>query len=112
MTIKMIPNIGNWEMIAFILFQDCIVGSNPHFSRSELMTDKHLDTAVDLTKLLGHKKNPTHPDKTLQRTIQNMRDKGLMEFLGRGEYRLTESGFEIMQIVAEKFPYQQIRDDL
>ena len=43
---------------------------------------KHLDLAVNFSRILKHKKDPRRPEETLQRTIQNLRDKGLIEFLG------------------------------
>ena len=43
---------------------------------------------------MGHKKDPGSLENTLQRTIQNLRDKGYIDFLGSGEYHLTVKGLE------------------
>lgn len=60
------------------------------------MTQKNLDLATVLLKILGHKKHPEKPEQTLQRTIQNLRDKGDLEFLGEGRYKLTPKGSQEM----------------
>ena len=70
---------SNWQ---FILY----------FMRSELMADANINSAIKFLKLFGHKKHPKNPTETIQRTIQNLRDKGYIDFLGQGEYRLTVSG--------------------
>ncbi|MDA8091135.1 MAG: hypothetical protein M0Z61_13065 [Nitrospiraceae bacterium] len=97
--------ISHWEEMAFLLI-GTIANKNSYFSRSKLMTPKNLNIAIIILRKLGHKENPEHPEETLQRTIQNLRDKGYIEFLGRGEYRLTEKGIlkkqEIFDKVAEK----------
>jgi predicted transcriptional regulator len=46
--------------------------------------------------MLGHKERPEQPAATLDRTIQNLRNKGYIEFIARGEYKLTEKGFNTM----------------
>lgn len=58
---------------------------------------KDIDWAVKLLGVLGHKERPEQPEATLRRTIQNLRDKGYIEFLGRGEYKLTENGLKRME---------------
>jgi hypothetical protein len=100
---------GNWVTIACILIKKILVGNNPHFSRSELMTTENLDFAVTLSSALGHKEKPQHPDKILQRTIQNMRDEGFIKFHGNGEYELTKAGLEIMKEIADRFPYKELK---
>ncbi|MBI5141600.1 MAG: hypothetical protein HZA20_05335 [Nitrospirae bacterium] len=84
---------SNWETIAFLLINKILIAQNPFFSRSKLMSCENMTLAIRFSNLLGHKKAPDHPEETLQRTIQNLRDKGYIDFLGRGEYKLTESGF-------------------
>jgi len=103
---------GNWETIAFIIIKKILIGKDPYFMWSELMTMEHLDFAVQLTEFLGHKKNPQYPDKTLQRTIQNLRDKGFIRFLGQGDYKLTASGHNKMERLAGKFPYHTLKKAL
>ena len=100
---------GNWETIIWIIIKKILVVDNPRFSRSELMTTEHLDFAVTLTSVLGHKSKPRHPEETVQRTIQNMRDKGLIMFHGDGEYELTKLGYEFMEKLAGRFPYNRLK---
>jgi hypothetical protein len=52
---------GNWETVIFIVIRRILVGNNPHFSRSELLAQEHVDFMVKFTGLLGHKENPEHP---------------------------------------------------
>ena len=99
-----IKGISNWEIIAFVLINRLLVGNNPYFSRSEFMTQKNLDFAVKLTRVLNHKENPQHPDKTLQRTIQNLRDQGYIEFLGKGEYKLSKDGVKFALLIEKNIP--------
>ena len=87
---------SNWETIAFLLIDALVDLQKPHFTRSQLMTADNLTRAVKILSGMGHKERPDHPDMTLQKTIQNLRDQGCIEFLGRGEYRLTEKGFKRM----------------
>ena len=110
MTKKMNLRGGNWETIACILIKKILVVKNPHFSRSELMTTEHLDFAVTLSSALGHKSKPQHPEETLQRTIQNMRDKGFIKFHGDGEYELTELGYYKMEKSAGRFPCSELKE--
>lgn len=108
MITKIIPGYSNWELIAFIIISKLIVGNNPYFRRSEIMTIENLKLAEILTAALGHKKKPRHPEETLQHTLQKMRDKGFMEFLGSGEYKLTDDGFKTTRIIGEKYSYNQL----
>jgi hypothetical protein len=102
---KIIPGVSNWEFIAFIILNHLATAKNHVISRSEIMTIQNLTLAEKITEAFGHKSNPKHPDKTLQRTLQNMRDKGYIDFLGVGEYRLTEKGAEIARVIGEKHPH-------
>lgn len=102
---KMTPVVPNWEAFAFIILDHLATTENHVISRSEIMTIQNLTLAEKITKALGHKSNPKHPDKTLQRTLQNMRDKGYIDFIDRGEYKLTEKGAEIARVMGERFPY-------
>lgn len=94
---KAIITSSNWETIAFILIDKVLVLNNPHFTRTQIMSSDNMDSAITISKILGHKKRPTHPEETLQKTIQNLRDKGYIEFFGQGEYKLTEDGFKKMK---------------
>ncbi|MHC4586258.1 MAG: hypothetical protein ACYS3N_17135 [Planctomycetota bacterium] len=100
---------GNWETIAFMIIKKILVCKNPHFSRSELMTMEHLNFAVILSSALGHIDKPRHPEETLQRTIQNMRDKNLIKFHGDGEYELTKLGYYVMEKLSGRFPYSELK---
>ena len=50
----------------------------------------------------GHKIRPKHPEETLQRTLQNMRDKNWIDFVDRGEYELTDEGYKVLLTVKGK----------
>jgi Mn-dependent DtxR family transcriptional regulator len=67
---------------------------------------ENLDKAVNWLQHLNHKKYPQHPEETLQRTIQNLRDKGYIIFHGQGEYELTDSGIEECKRVAYELNVQ------
>jgi hypothetical protein len=90
------PNFTNWEVVALCLIKRLIVGNNLNFSRSELMSDNYLDHAIRMLSVFGHKKIQSKPKETLQRIIQNLRDKGYIDFLGQGEYVLTQKGKEAL----------------
>ncbi len=99
MTRLILAERSNWETIAFLLINR-IAGKSGLFNRAQIM--KNIDMAVLLSsRILGHKKNPDHPEETLQKTMQNLRDKGFIDFLGRGEYKLTATGHERMKHVVE-----------
>ena len=95
MTLQVLsPDFTNWEFTALLLIKRLLIGNNLDFSRSELITDRNLNTAIKFLTIFGHKKLPNKPVETLQRTIQNLRDQGYIDFLGQGEYRLTKKGYE------------------
>ena len=101
---KFIRGGSNWQDLIFIIIKKLLVGNNPFFNRAELMRSKNLDIAVNLSEIFGHKKRPKHPEETLQRVLQNMRDKGFIEFLGKGEYKLTKTGYIEMEAVHKRIP--------
>ena len=92
---------SNWETIAFLLINQIVIREYHFFFRSQLMSSDNIDLATEFSALLGHKKNPAHPEETLQRTIQNLRDKGFINFLGQGEYKLTTDGYYKMLATVE-----------
>jgi hypothetical protein len=94
---KRIKLIGasNWETITFLRIRLILGGNRPYFSATGFMKD--IDWALKLLALLGHKERPQQPEATLRRTLQNLRDKGYIEFLGRGEYKLTKNGLKRME---------------
>ena len=94
--------IPNWELCAWVIIGKLLVGKSRNFSRSEFMKIDNVSMAQLLTVALGHKRRPQCAESTLQRTLQNMRDKGYIDFLGKGEYRLTDSGAEKLGSVTEK----------
>jgi hypothetical protein len=98
-TLKMLGSGSNWKLVAYILIQPWISKTDRRFSRPELM--RNVDKILPLLKAFGHKKMPQHPEETLQRTIQNMRDNGLIDFLGQGEYKLTEKGYNELISIKE-----------
>ena len=97
---------SNWETVAFLLIYDFLKTTGRHFIRSELMRMENLDKAVAWLRHLNHKKHPEHPEETLQRTIQNLRDKGYIIFHGQGEYELSDLGVEECERVASELNVQ------
>lgn len=85
---------SNWETIAFLIINKITDGNQSVFYRKSLMSN--IDLAIDFSHILGHKRKPEHPEETLQKTIQNLRDKGFIEFLGNGKYRLSGDGYNKM----------------
>lgn len=94
---------SNWETVAFLIIHKFLRVTGKKFYRIELMRAENIDNAVDWLKQLNHKKYPKHPEETLQRTIQNLRDKGFIVFHGQGEYELTKAGVEECRRVASEF---------
>jgi len=94
---------SNWETIAFLLINDILSGHERVFRRSEVMSPDLLDVAIKRAISLGHKRNPKHPEETLQKTLQNLRDKGFVDFLGRGDYKLTADGYNKMSKVVTEY---------
>jgi len=87
--------LPNWEVAAFYFIQSFVRGTERQFTRQQIM--KKIDEIIPLFILLGHKQKPTHPEETMQRTLQNMRDKNWIDFLGKGEYALTSAGFNKLE---------------
>jgi hypothetical protein len=83
---------SNWEIAAFLTIKHILVGKILRFSRSELMNFSNLENAQKLLIFFGHKENPQKLESTMQRTIQNLRIKGYISFIDRGEYKLTSKG--------------------
>jgi hypothetical protein len=100
--LRNVTGIANWEMVAFVIINKLLVGNNRRISRSEIMTLENLSLAEFVTGVLGHRRNPKCAEQTLQRTLQNMRDKGFIDFLGNGEYRITEIGYKKAEEYREK----------
>jgi DNA-binding PadR family transcriptional regulator len=88
---------SNWETILYYLINKTAKVKGPYIYRTELMKMENLELARQLSEPFGHKKDPKAIEQTLQKTLQNMRDKGNIEFLGQGEYRLTEEGLNRMR---------------
>jgi hypothetical protein len=108
MPLKTDAGVPNWELCAWVIINKLLVGKNRRFSRSEFMTLENLSLMEFVTsKALQHKRNPQHVMETLQRTIQNMRDKGHIDFLGQGEYRLTDAGVKKAEEMRSKYSYDK-----
>jgi hypothetical protein len=93
---------SNWEIVAFYLIEPFIGETKRRFSRQQIM--RGLYDIIPLLHLFGHKKNPSHPEETLQKTLQNMRDKKWLIILGggyTGQYELTEEGYKTLMSVKE-----------
>jgi hypothetical protein len=72
---------SNWEFVAFYLIEPFITERNRQFKRTQVVNERTLGNALLFLDVLGHKKQPEHPEKTLQKTLQNMRDKGWIKFV-------------------------------
>ena len=93
---------SNWEIVAFYLIEPFISEKRRQFSRQQIL--RGLENIIPMLHLLGHKRNPNHPEETLQKTLQNMRDKKWLIILGggyTGQYELTDEGYKILQSVKE-----------
>jgi len=93
---------SNWEIVAFYLIEPFIGETKRRFSRQQIM--RGLYDIIQLLNIFGHKKNPSHPEETLQKTLQNMRDKKWLIILGggyTGQYELTEEGYKTLMSVKE-----------
>lgn len=89
---------SNWEFNTFYLINHCVSEKYRQFSRNEIM--KNLGEIYGLMAFYGHKENPKHPEETLQKTLQNMRDKNWVKFLDyRGEYELTDEEYKMLLIL-------------
>lgn len=91
---------SNWEIVAFYLIEPFISEKRRRFSRQQIL--RGLDDIIPILTLFGHKKNPNHPEETLQRTLQNMRDKKwlIMPDGGyTGQYEITDAGYKILQSI-------------
>jgi hypothetical protein len=106
--IKIIPGYSNWEIVLLIIINKVTIGKNRRFNRSDIITSDNIKFAETLTSALGHKEKPEHPEETIQRTMQNLRDKGYVYFLGGGEYRLTDDGIEATEAMGQRYSYDSI----
>lgn len=84
---------SNWEFVAWFLIDPCVTEKDRSFTRAQIMRSDY-EEIYDLLIMLGHKKCPQHPEETIQKTLQNMRDKGWITFIGQGDYRLTIEGYD------------------
>ena len=87
---------SNWEFLSFYLIEPHVAEKHRRFSRPGLV--RRVEEIYPLLALIGHKKRPEHLEETLQRTLQNMRDKGWINFIGyyQGEYELTDEGYKVL----------------
>ena len=105
-TISLKIRDSNWETVAFLIIHEFVRTAGKHFFRSDLMKTENIGKAVKWLQYLNHKKFPTHPEETFQKTIQNLRDKGFIIFHGQGEYELTKLGIEECRRVANELNVQ------
>jgi DNA-binding PadR family transcriptional regulator len=94
---------SNWETVAFLLFYDFLITTGKKFTRSALMRSDNIDKVVKWLTRLNHKAHPEHPEQSLQRKIQDLRNKGFIVFHGNGEYELTDDGVAECHRVANEF---------
>lgn len=100
--LKPFPLRSNWEIVAFYLIEPFVSDTRRRFSRQQML--RGLDDIIPLLHLFGHKKSPNHPEETLQKTLQNMRDKKWLKMLGggyTGQYELSDEGYIKLQSVKE-----------
>ena len=83
---------SNWEFVVWCLINACTSEKDRSFARTQILR-RNYDKIYDVLILLGHKKRPQHMEETIQKTLQNMRDKDWILFLGQGDYRLTDEGY-------------------
>ena len=83
---------SNWEFVAWYLIQPSISETSRSFSRTQILR-RDYEQVYNILVILGHKKRPEHMEETIQKTLQNMRDKNWISFLGQGDYKLTDQGF-------------------
>jgi hypothetical protein len=83
---------SNWEFVAWYLIQPSISETSRRFSRTQILR-RDYEQVYNMLVILGHKKRPEHMEETIQKTLQNMRDKNWISFLGQGDYRLTDQGY-------------------
>jgi DNA-binding PadR family transcriptional regulator len=93
--------IPNWELLVWSLIEPHITEKSRRFSAAQIMREKY-ESIYKTLKVLGHKKAPKAPEATMRRTLENMRDKGWIEFYGGGEYELTEDGYNYLVNLKER----------
>jgi len=91
---------SDWEFIVWYLINPFVTEKHRSFTRAQIMR-KNYDDVYELMKLLGHKKQPQHTEETIQKTLQNMRDKNWITFLGQGDYKLTDDGYRELLVQHE-----------
>ena len=92
-----------WEFAAWYLIDPRITERDRSFTRAEIMREITREDFKDLYNLMilsGKKTAPQQMENTLQRTVENMRDKGWIMFLNNyhGDYRLTDKGYRQLLI--------------
>lgn len=83
---------SNWEFVAWFLIRPIISETSRSVSRMQILR-RNYEQVYNLLIFLGHKKRPEHVEETIQKTLQNMRDKGWITFLGQGDYKVTDEGY-------------------
>jgi hypothetical protein len=67
-----------------------------HLTRSDHISYDRISIAEMMVPILDHKKNQRYPENTIQRTTQNLRDGGNIDFAGHGRYRMTGSRLSML----------------
>lgn len=83
---------SNWEFVAWYLIHPSISETSRSFSRTQILR-RNYEQVYNILIFLGHKKRPEHMEETIQKTLQNMRDKSWITFLGHGDYKITDEGY-------------------
>jgi predicted transcriptional regulator len=99
--LKLFGGKSNWEFVVWYLIDSCVTEKHRYFTRSEIIQkDKDYEGIYKILEICGHKKGPQHMEQTIQKTLQNMRDKNWIKSLGRGDYEVTNDGYK--ELVAQK----------
>jgi predicted transcriptional regulator len=90
---KLFGRKSNWEFVVWYLVDPYVTEKHREFTRSEILQENY-EEIYQLLKVVGHKKRPEHIEQTIQKTLQNMRDKNWILFFGQGDYKLTDEGYK------------------
>lgn len=85
---KAIGDLSSWESAVFKAIKSLTQGKGSRvFYRQELIRD-YLSEIVREVEKDGWTAEKQTPEQTLSRILQKLRDYEMIEFLGRGEYKL------------------------
>ncbi len=97
---------SNWEFVSWYLIDPFVSEKDQSFSRTQILR-KNYEEIYTLLIICGHKNRPEHPEATIQKTLQNMRDKNWIIFHGQGDYSLTTEGYN--ELLTQRDNIKKIR---